>query len=282
MDSASSSSRLTSFTRNGLTFDVTDAGPLDGDIVVLLHGFPQKATSWAGVSAQLAGHGYRTVAVDQRGYSPGARPRGRRAYRLSELTGDVVALIDRLDVGPVHLIGHDWGANVGWSVAAHHPERVRTWTAVSVPHPAAFSRALRSADQARRSWYMGFFQIPLVPELAIGRTRWGGSVLLARSGMEAAARERFRREIVQGGALPGALGWYRALPFVSPTPRVRVPTTFVWSSGDSAVSRRAAELCAGYVTGPYRFVELAGTHWIPDQQPTAVVDAFLDGVTRSR
>lgn len=270
--------RLTSFVRDGLTFDVTDTGPLDGDVVVLLHGFPQKATSWAGVSARLADHGYRTVALDQRGYSPGARPRGRRAYRLAELTADVVALIDRLGAGPVHLVGHDWGANVGWSVAAHHAERVRTWTAVSVPHPVAFSRALRSRAQARRSWYMAFFQLPRIPELVLSRTGPGGPKLLAGAGMDAAALERYRHEMVDGGALPGALGWYRALPFISSTPRVTVPTTFVWSSRDSAVSRRAAQLCADSVTGPYRFVETGGSHWIPDQQPAAIVDAFLAGV----
>ncbi|GGC98955.1 alpha/beta hydrolase [Tersicoccus solisilvae] len=260
---------------------MTDTGPLDGEVVVLLHGFPQTATSWAGVSARLADAGYRTLAPDQRGYSPGARPRGRRAYRLAELTGDVVALIDRIGTGPVHLIGHDWGATVGWSVAAHHPDRVRTWTAASVPHPAAFSRALRSPDQARRSWYMAFFQVPRLPERVLSRTGAGGPTLLAGAGMDDVALARYRHEMVEGGALPGALGWYRALPFLTPVPRVAVPTAFVWSSGDSAVSRRAADLCGRHVSGPYRFVELGGTHWIPDQQPEAISEAFLAGVTRS-
>ncbi|MFC6010929.1 alpha/beta fold hydrolase, partial [Nocardia lasii] len=102
--------RLTSFTHHGLEFDVVDAGPIDGPVVVALHGFPQTSTSMAALTAILNARGYRTIAPDQRGYSPRARPRRRRAYRMSELVGDLVALIETVDRGPVHLVGHDWGA----------------------------------------------------------------------------------------------------------------------------------------------------------------------------
>ena len=153
--------RIDVFHRDGLVFDVTDEGPLDGDVVVLLHGFPTDRTCWGRVTAALNTAGLRTLAPDQRGYSPSARPAGRAAYRLEELVADVVALIDATGRKQVHLVGHDWGGSLAWLVAGNHPDRVATLTAVSTPHPGALARAWRSGtDQRRRSWYIAAFQVP--------------------------------------------------------------------------------------------------------------------------
>ena len=133
--------RLLRYRHDGFTFDVTDQGPLDGDPVVLLHGWPERATSWRHVVPHLHAAGLRTYAPDQRGYSKGARPKRRRDYALQHLVGDSVALIETIG-GPVHLVGHDWGAGVGWLVAAKRPDLVRTWTSASAPHPKAFADAL--------------------------------------------------------------------------------------------------------------------------------------------
>ena len=117
--------RLLRYRRDGLTFDVRDEGPLDGDPVVLLHGFPERNTCWREVAPLLHAQGLRTYAPDQRGYSPGARPPRRRDYTMDKLEADVVALIETVG-RPVHLVGHDWGANTGWLAAAHRPDLVRT------------------------------------------------------------------------------------------------------------------------------------------------------------
>ncbi len=267
--------RLTVLEHDGLRFDVRDEGPLDGDPVVLLHGFPQRASSWDGVAPLLHAAGLRTLAPDQRGYSRGARPRSRRAYAVDRLVSDLAALVARTGA-PVHLVGHDWGAVVGWA-AARRPELVRSLTAVSVPHPAAFLGAMTSSDQVLRSWYMGFFQLPLLPELAL-QTRWGRRSLRA-SGMSSEALDRYQGEMVDDGALSGALGWYRALPLSGPGTRQPslVPTTLVWSDGDTAVSRRAAVACERHVDAPYSFVELPGvSHWIPDEAPQALAAAVIE------
>lgn len=268
--------RLTSYTRDGLVFDLRDEGPEDGDVVVLLHGFPQRASCWDEVLPALHAAGLRTIAPDQRGYSPGARPPRRRDYRLAELEADVVTLLELVG-RPVHLVGHDWGAVVGWCVAAHHPALLRTWTAVSVPHPAAMFRSFLTSGQLLRSWYMGLFQLPLVPELQLG-SPWAERVLRA-GGMPAAAVDRYRSEIVDHGALPGALGWYRALPLSDPRTSlssVRVPTTMVWSDGDVALGRAGAELTERHVRAPYELVVLAGvSHWVPEQAPDALAEAIL-------
>jgi len=139
--------------RNGsLEFDVIDEGPSDGPVVVLLHGFPQFATSWERVIPELTAQGYRCLAPDQRGYSPGARPARRRDYRVPLLVSDVDALIDASGAESVHLVGHDWGAAVAWAYASAHPERLVSLAPMSVPHPAAFLRALATSRQFASSW----------------------------------------------------------------------------------------------------------------------------------
>ncbi|WP_245666077.1 alpha/beta fold hydrolase [Actinoplanes subtropicus] len=139
---------MEAFSRNGMLFTVLDEGPVDAETVVLLHGFPQSARSWLGVSRPLLAASYRVVAPDQRGYTPQARPRSRRAYRLDELVADVVALVDATGVERVHLVGHDWGGGVAWMVAATRPDRLHTLTVVSAPHPRAAVQAMLSSRQA--------------------------------------------------------------------------------------------------------------------------------------
>lgn len=272
--------RITSYTHDGLRFDVTDAGPLDGPVIVLLHGFPQRATCWDRVTPILNEAGYRTLAPDQRGYSPGARPRGRAAYRVRNLVGDVVALIDRVG-GPVHLVAHDWGAAVGWALALAHPDRLLSYTAVSVPHPAAMIGAMRHG-QAKASWYMGFFQLPLIPELGL-RSRAIGRRSMRRARMSPESFERFRREIVEDGALRGGLGWYRALPLSRKESgafgraRITVPTTMVWSDRDGFLVRHGIEHTGDFVDAPYALEVLSGvSHWIPEDEPELLARAILD------
>jgi pimeloyl-ACP methyl ester carboxylesterase len=262
--------RITSFTRDGLVFDVRDAGPVDGTPVLLLHGFPQDCHCWDAVSPLLHARGYRTVAPDQRGYSPGARPRPRWAYRCSELAEDVVELIEVAGLGPVHLVGHDWGAVVAWEAAARRPDLLRSLTALSVPHPAAFVKAMFTSSQARRSRYMFFFQLPWLPErqLTSGKS-WERS--LRSSGLSSAAAARDAMRTRDRDAAHGALSWYRAMVFSSPRAlraMITVPTLYVWSDGDTAIGPQGAALTPRFVAGPYTFEVLEGvSHWIPDEAP---------------
>lgn len=265
-----------SFQRDGLTFDVRDGGPTDGDPVVLLHGFPQDSTAWLSVEPLLHRNGLRTLALDQRGYSPGARPPGRAAYRLSETVADVVALLDAAGLGGAHVVGHDWGAAVGWAVAAWHPDRVRTLTALSVPHPDAMTRAMVTSDQALRSYYMALFQLPALPErLILAREAGPLRAMLLRGGLPEDAVERYVRRLREPGALTAALGWYRAMPWsarqsVGP---VRVPTLHLWSTDDAFLGRAATEGTARFVDAPYRLEVLQGIgHWLPELAADVVAD----------
>ena len=184
----------------------------------------------------------------------------------------------------MHLVGHDWGAAVAWAFAAQYPDRLATLSALSVPHPAAFLRAMVTSRQALASWYMYFFQLPTVPEWVLqgvdGRQSKRLTRFLLRSGQSAGAAARDAGAIVRTGALPGALNWYRAMPFVNPRStdtRISTPTLFVWSDGDTAVLRKAADNCRNWVSGPYRFEVLSGvSHWIPDAAPDALAELLLE------
>lgn len=269
--------RISQFTKGPYTFDVIDEGPLDGAPVVLLHGFPQRASSWAGVAERLHEKGLRTYALDQRGYSPGARPASRFAYKIDGLVSDVMALVDRIGPGPVHLVGHDWGSAVAWSVAANHPERISSLTAVSVAHPGAFAKSMLSSKQALRSYYMLLFQLPVVPEALLSRPGGPGERLLRAAGMTRSMIETFRREIVADGALRGGLGYYRSMPLSTGGfgRKVSVPTTYVWSDGDAALDRRGADLTPQFVTGPYELEVYHGaSHWLPDERPAELAETI--------
>jgi pimeloyl-ACP methyl ester carboxylesterase len=267
---------------DGLVFDLTDAGPADGEVIVLLHGFPATRACWDGVVPLLAGAGYHGLAPDQRGYSPGARPPGRRAYRLDRLAGDVVALIDASCAGKVHLVGHDFGAAVAWYLATWHPERLYSVTSLATPHGQAFVRALVSSTQLLQSWYMLFFQLPRLPELALtgpGQQRFRRS--LRQSGLSDAHIDRYLSVLAQPGAATAALNWYRALPLLPPS-RLRpvtVPTLYVYATGDLALGRKAADLTAREVIAPYRYEVLDGvSHWIPEEAPEVVASLVIEHI----
>ncbi len=273
--------RLTEFANGDLVFDILDDGPIDGPPVVLLHGFPQRATAWELVAPLLHDKGFRTIAPDQRGYSPRARPPRRRDYRLGELAGDVIALVDALGVDRVDLVGHDWGGSAAWAAAARHPDRVRTLTAISTPHPAAFVQAM-PRGQLLRSWYMAFFALPAVPEFLLARSFRPGSTALGRMGLPERFSSRLHDDIVASGALPGALNWYRGMPFSlrgERVPPVAVPTTFVWSDHDAYLGWPAARLTAGWVRAPYEFRVIRGAdHWLPEKNPSDVAAAIIDRI----
>ncbi|MEB3035085.1 alpha/beta fold hydrolase [[Mycobacterium] nativiensis] len=271
--------RLSTFERHGLVFEVRDTGPQDGIPVVLLHGFPQTSASWGSVAELLNGQGFRTLAPDQRGYTPGALPRRRRDYRLSELIADAVALIETADTGPVHLVGHDWGAAVAWGAAAARPDLVRTLTAVSVPHPLAFIQSMSRSTQAFKSWYMLFFQLPWIPELLLSNES-SFTRSLRGTGQSAQNAARDMADLHRLGSARTAVNWYRGMPLTQPSVlkrKVVVPTLQVWSDGDTAVGRKGHELSQRFVSGPWELRTLEGvSHWIPDEAPEILTQLLTE------
>ncbi|TKJ19119.1 alpha/beta hydrolase [Blastococcus sp. CCUG 61487] len=266
-----------------LTFDVRVDGPEDGRPVLLLHGFPETSASWAAVTPLLAEAGLRTYAPDQLGYSPGARPADVDSYALQNLAQVTADLMTALEIPVADVVGHDWGANVAWALAGWHADRVRSLTAVSVPHPAAYTAAFRTdPEQKERSAYIRLFwqegkaeEVLLADDARRLRRMFGDAV-------PAEAVDEYVAVLSAPGALTAALNWYRAMSSSTRVDPVTVPTTYVWSDEDVAVGRTAAEACQPFVTGDYRFVELAGvSHWIPEQAPEKLTRAILDRIASS-
>lgn len=272
------------FSRGKLVFDVVDTGPVDGPVVVLLHGFPQTNSCWEEVIPRLTALGYRCLAPNQRGYSAGARPRRRRDYRTSELVGDVRALIDASGAARVHLVGHDFGAFVTWAAAALMPDRLLTASTLSTPHSFGGLAAFVTSTQALASWYVYFFQLPDLPErVFIGDrgTAAGLSKFLRAHGQKPELAERDARAMAEPGAFTAAVNWYRAMPLAN-FPRllraeIPVPTMHVFSDGDDFLTIQGARASGRLVRGEYRFEVLRGvSHWIPDEAPDTVAELLLD------
>src|SRR3954468_2781149 len=267
------------FQRAELTFDVTDSGRAEGPVVVLLHGYPENRTSWDAVTPLLVAAGFRVLAPDQRGYSPRARPSGRRAYATQHLAGDVVALLDAAGADKAHVVGHDWGGAVAWAVAEQHPHRLHTVTSLTTPHPRAMQKAMVTGTQAFKSWYMFMFQLPVLPELSY--TERGVPRLrkaLAGAGLSEEAIDRYVTPLREPGAATAALNWYRAVPFsTSLNGDASVPALYVYATKDAFLGRKAADLTGDYVSAPYRYEVLDGaTHWLPEEAPDVVAKLVIE------
>ncbi|MGH1493763.1 MAG: alpha/beta fold hydrolase [Acidimicrobiales bacterium] len=256
------------------------SGPPEGEPVLLLHGFPQTRYTWRHQLPSLAEAGYRAVAPDQRGYSPGLRPSPVEDYHVDRLVADVLEMADRLG-GSVHLVGHDWGGQVAWLTASRHPDRLRSLTVLSRPHPAAFAASF-SVDpaQAERSKHHRGFDNPATADLFLDQDARRLRRLLAGSGVPDEDVDGYLEVLGQREALDAALNWYRAASgaglAAAETAAVTVPTCYIWGTEDASVGRAAAEATAEHVTGPYQLVEVAGGgHFLTDDGSNPVVTASL-------
>ncbi|HTU49492.1 MAG TPA: alpha/beta hydrolase [Acidobacteriaceae bacterium] len=258
---------------NGLSFNIHSSGPKDGEPVLLLHGFPQFADIWSELMLSLAGDGFRTFALDQRGYSAGARPAEIESYDVTHLTSDVLAQADSLGIVSFHLIGHDWGGFLAWKLAAEHPDRVRTLSILSTPHVDAFLEAVKGdPDQKARSQYIEFFKMPgqvaesffLADDAKRLRDVYQGKA------SEPQVSSNVRR-LSEPGALTSVLNWYRALDLDMRVGKVRVPTLYMWGNEDRSLGKTAALATADYVDAPYQFEMLNGHgHWLLEETPQKI------------
>lgn len=266
--------------QHGTRLHAVEAGPEDGPLVLLLHGFPEFSYAWRKQIGPLAAAGFRVVVPDQRGYGLSDKPQGLDAYNLDRLAGDVVGLIDALGRDRAHVAGHDWGGAVAWWVGIKHAERLDRLALLNIPHPYVMRKTVRKSPvQRARSSYIFFFQLPGLPELTL---RLRSHALLARSLVHSSRPGTFTAEDLavyraawaRPGALTGMLSWYRAAVRSRPqrpaSPRVTVPTLLIWGANDRFLGREMAQpsidLCD---EGRLVFLEEA-THWVQHEEPDAV------------
>lgn len=267
----------------GFVFDALQTGDPQKPLVLLLHGFPQFAAAWSGIMVPVANAGFHVVAVDQRGYSPGARPHGVECYDMRLLVSDVLAFADALGAQHFHLVAHDWGGILAWRVAAERPERLLSLTVLSTPHTDALLNAIASdPSQTQMSQYIQYFRTP-------GDVAEQGMLADNARRLRAAYRDKLApadleacvARLSEPGALTAALNWYRALDFDARIGPVTIDTLFVWGSADHALGELAARNTAEYVKGPYRFVRLEGrSHWLLEEAEGEVIDLLLQRLPR--
>lgn len=271
-----------------LTFDVRTIGdPAAADAgraVVLLHGFPETNRSWDAVGQALADSGYYAVAINQRGYSAGARPLEVEHYAATHLVNDVYAIADELELDSFHVVGHDWGSLVAWSVAGREmleqTGRVTSLTAMSVGHPLAFTAARNNetGDQAQRSAYMETFSAPDADQLFLADDAAFYRSLFSGAGYSDGELDAYLDVLGDPAAMTAALNWYRAIGLVAleSAQPIDLPTLFIWSTGDIALGREQAELTKNFVTGTYTFLEIPdASHWVVHEEPDLVIDAVV-------
>jgi pimeloyl-ACP methyl ester carboxylesterase len=261
------------------------AGALDGPVIILLHGFPEFWYSWHKQIEPLAAAGFRVIVPDQRGYNKSSKPRGAASYTLSALTSDVLAIADQLGRQRIFLVGHDWGAAVAWSVALLHQHRVAKLAIFNVPHPSVMLRYLKTnRRQLRRSWYMFFFQLPWLPELAFSAFdfRLGVRSLVRSSRPDTFSPddlEQYRAAWSQPGALTAMIHWYRAAfrhRSKFPDSRVHVPTRILWGERDAFLLPDMAHESVRYCDSAELYTFANASHWLQHEEPARVSELLID------
>lgn len=258
----------------GFTFDVLETNPV-GEPVLLLHGFPDTSREWVNLMPALSANGYHCLAPDQRGYSPGARPTEVDAYRYEELVADAFAIASELGER-FHLIGHDWGTNVGWLMLQKDPSRIASFTAISIPHYQVWARSVY--DDTAMAGYLSMLNTWMTE--GKGEAYWTAAQMRNMwAAKPADQREATIAHMVEPGAMTAALNWYRAsrghkrVIEEFDVWKVNVPTLLIHGSKD--VGERSLTDTAPLMTGPYRVVRPTGGHFIVDEQPKAVADETL-------
>lgn len=251
--------------------DVVVAG--EGPDVLLIHGFPDDHTVWRNQIPALVSAGYRVIAPDTRGRGASSAPLDVKAYRIARLVEDLIGVLDALEATNVRVVGHDWGAAIGWALCMRHPERVNRYVAVSVGHPNAFARAPLS--QKLKSWYIFAFLFPGVSEWVV---RFGNWFSLRRTYPEES--DHWVDILSKPGRLTAALNYYRAnlrLALPRDYPSVHFPVMGVWSSNDRFLGEAQMLGTAKFVQGPWRYERVDGAnHWVQLDGAAAFTPLLLD------
>ncbi|HQX15747.1 MAG TPA: alpha/beta hydrolase [Anaerolineales bacterium] len=279
---------------NGIRLRVVQAGPKSGIPVILLHGFPEFWYGWRKQIPALVKAGCRVIVPDQRGYNLSDKPKDKKDYDVFTLVDDVLGLIKALDYEKVNLVGHDWGAVVAWTLAVTHPEKLHKLTVMNVPHPAVMQKFLRrDFEQMRRSWYVGFFQIPWLPEKIFTTNNFRR---LARAVQGSAKKnsytdadmEKYKEAWSQPDAITSMLNWYRAIvqhpPQLPEDVRVKVRALMMWGMKDFALSHRMARPSMDYCDEGNLILFPEATHWVhldaADEVNHYLIDFLLDSITK--
>ncbi|HEV2376101.1 MAG TPA: alpha/beta hydrolase [Streptosporangiaceae bacterium] len=262
-------------THQSLAFPAIAAGPTDGDLVMLLHGFPQTSRAWSGQIPSLAAAGWRAVAPDLRGFAAGALPETVGEYTQEHIRSDVFAIANQLGAQRFHLVGHDLGGIVAWDIACRRPERIRSLTVVSTPHLTAFAAALDAQQPPLPPFDL--FRQPGTAERQMLSNN-AAALRTSYAGLEPAAIDHYVAHFSSPSILTGGLNHFRAFDYAHwrTLPAATMPTQFIWGSEDPYLADSTARATRDHVTGPYTEVRLDGIgHWVPELAPIQMTELLL-------
>lgn len=265
-----------------LVFDCRIAGDVKDELVVLLHGFPETSVMWTALMKDLSKSGYYCVTPNLRGYSSGARPKGKRQYQIEKLSQDVIDIAAFFGKSKFHLIGHDWGSGIGWKCVFDHPDKILSWTGMSVPHLLAFGDAIKNnKEQGKMSSYIKAFNLPFLPEFIIRRKDFS-TLKETLQNCPQAEVEEYLQVLKEPYALTAAINFYRGnykllkeYDDTSQLGNISTPTLFIWGLNDAYVGSYAVEKNHQFMKGPYQFLELEAGHWLIQSEYEVIKKAIL-------
>ena len=248
----------------------------EGPVVVLLHGFPDSVQLWQAVAPRLASAGFRTVAVDQRGFGTSDAPVGTHHYGIDRLMEDVPHLLHALGLREaVHVMGHDWGAVVTWGLAMTRPALVRSAVAISVGHPREY--ALAGLEQRRKGLYTLGWQFKGLAERWLTANDW---VRMRHWLRQHPDPDACIRDLARPGRLTAGLNWYRANMLSALTrswPQCTVPMLGIWGSEDHCLAEDQMARSGRRMAAPWRYERIDGAgHWLPLEQPERIASLAID------
>ncbi len=272
-----------------LTFDCRIAGDTENELVIFLHGWPETSHMWKKLMSSLSKKGYFCVAPNLRGYSKNASPEGIEQYRLDKLADDVLGIVSAFNKSSFHLVGHDWGAVIGWKLTHDHRDKILSWTGISVPHPQAFGKALATdEEQIKMSQYVKNFQLPDLPEKQLSnndfkvlRNLWENS--------EAEEIDDYLTVFRDPKRLTASLNYYRSNYELLTNAvenkilgDIHVPTLFIWGKKDMAIGAFSVAESHQYMKNDYEFLALDSGHWLIQTNYQELEAAITNHISRNK
>ncbi|MEM7485634.1 MAG: alpha/beta hydrolase [Bacteroidota bacterium] len=252
-----------------LTFDCRTDGDKENELVIFLHGWPETSYMWKKLMFSFSKNGFYCAAPNLRGYSKGACPKGKEQYSLAKLAKDVLDISKHLNKSKFHLVGHDWGALIGWQLVHDNPDNILSWTGISVPHPQAFGKAMvTDKEQIKMSEYVQSFQVPTLPEKHIRKDNFK---MLRRLWENCKTEEidDYLSVFSSPKQLTASINYYRSNYKLLRNAAenqilgdITVPTLFIWGNKDIAIGSYSVGESHQYMKNDYEFMELNSGHWL--------------------
>ena len=264
-------------------FDCCVSGNEQNELIILLHGFPETSYMWINLMEKLSSIGFYCIAPNMRGYSENACPKGVENYQIHNLSQDILNIADAVDKDKFHLIGHDWGAVIGWNIVFNNKNRIISWTGLSVPHTKAFSKAIKlDKEQKRKSRYIKWFLLPFIPEMILRKNDFEKFRKLWKHSSKEEL-ENYLSVFRRKQTLTATLNYYRAnirRGNIQPIGDIVIPTLFIWGNKDLAIGAFAAKGNQKYMKGDYTYKELNGGHWLIQTNYSEVESAIIEHVSK--